>query len=143
MDEMRSSKRVRLWVIIGLIVVVAILLFVLKGTWVKVALGVALAILLGALGMEVANTDYDLGKAVREGSLSAAKIERDPEGNLVNVDAFCNAKEADYNCDDFETQAEAMQVYDRCKTLGRNMDVYRLDGDKDGLVCESLPQGVQ
>ena len=60
--------------------------------------------------------------------------------NLVNVDAFCNAKESDYNCKDFKSQEEAMSVYNRCKTLGKNMDVYGLDGDKDGLVCESLPK---
>lgn len=126
----------------GLIVLVIILLFFIKGTWAKVILGVSLALLLGAFGMEASNTDYDLGKAVREGSLSAAKIERDASGNLINVDAFCDAKESDYNCSDFRTQAEAMAVYSRCQERGKDMDVFRLDGDKDGKVCESLPVGA-
>jgi hypothetical protein len=91
---------------------------------------------------EMKQTDYDLGKAIQTGSLSAAKIERDSNGNLVaaSVDAFCSAQEKDYNCADFTSQPEAQQVYDRCKTLGQNMDVYHLDGDKDGVVCESLPK---
>jgi hypothetical protein len=58
----------------------------------------------------------------------------------ASVDAFCSAKDKDYNCKDFKTQPEAQQVYDRCKTLGQNMDVYHLDGDKDGIVCEALPK---
>ncbi|MFZ2555369.1 MAG: hypothetical protein WAZ27_05030 [Minisyncoccia bacterium] len=141
--SLRQSKKVRLWVIGGLIVLVAILLFFIKGTWAKVILGVSLALLLGAFGMEASNTDYDLGKAIETGSMSAAKIERDASGNLTNVDSFCNAAEIDYNCADFKTQAEAMSVYNRCSELGKNMDVYRLDGDKDGKVCESLPVGAR
>ncbi len=138
----RESKKVRLWIIGGLIVLVAILFFFVKGTWAKAALGVAMALLLGAFGMEVANTDYDLGKAWETGSMSAAKIQRDAGGNLINVDSFCNSAEIDYNCSDFKTQAEAMSVYSRCSELGKNMDVFRLDGDKDGRVCESLPAGT-
>ena len=139
---LRQSKKVRLWVIGGLIALVVILLFVLKGTWVKVILGVILALLLAAFGMEASNTDYDLGKAWETGSMSAAKIQRDESGNLINVDSFCNSAKIDYNCSDFKTQAEAMGVYNRCAELGKNMDVFRLDGDKDGLVCESLPAGA-
>jgi hypothetical protein len=136
----RSSKKARLWIIGILIAVAVALLFIVKGTWAKVVLGVVIAILLGAFGMEASNHDYDVQKLVETKSFSAAKIERDPAtGNLMNVDAFCNAKEADYNCADFKSQPEAQSVYDRCKGLGKNMDVYRLDGDKDGLVCEALP----
>ena len=119
------------------------LFFVVKGTWAKAILGVVMALLLAALGMEVAQTDYDLGKVVETGSFSQARIERDGTGNLINVDAFCNASERDYNCSDFRTQAEAMTVYDRCKALGANMEVYGLDRDGDGKVCESLPVGAR
>jgi hypothetical protein len=137
-QELRSSKKVRLWTI-GILIAVAVgLLFIVKGTWAKAILGVVIALLVGAFGMEATNNDYDVGKIIETKSFSAAKIERDASGNLVNVDAFCNAQESDYNCADFTTQAEAMSVYNRCKTLGKNMDIYRLDGDKDGLVCESL-----
>jgi len=42
-----------------------------------------------------------------------------------------------YNCSDFSTHAEAQSVYEQCG--GANNDVHRLDQDKDGLACESLP----
>jgi hypothetical protein len=140
MQELRTSKKARLWVIGGLLVIVGVLFFMIKNGTAKVILGVVGAILLGALGMEVTNTDYDVGKLVETRSFAESKIERDPAtGNLVNIDGFCNAEKLDYNCSDFKNQAEAMKVYNRCKDLGKNMDVFRLDGDKDGLICEALP----
>jgi micrococcal nuclease len=42
-----------------------------------------------------------------------------------------------YNCTDFETHAEAQQVFNFCG--GVNNDIHRLDADKDGIACESLP----
>ena len=140
-QELRSSKKVRLWVIGILIAIAVAALFFVKATWAKVVIGAAIVLLLTAFGMEATNHDYDTKKLIETKSFAASKIERDPAtGNLTNIDAFCNAKEADYNCKDFKSQEEAMSVYNRCKTLGKNMDVYGLDGDKDGLVCESLPK---
>lgn len=140
-NELRSSKKVRLWFIGVLAAIVVGLLFVVQGTWAKAALGVALALLIGAFGMEATNTDFDVQKLAETRSFSASKIERDPTtGNLINVDAFCNAEKADYNCSDFKTRDEAQSVYDRCKTLGKNMDVYGLDGNGNRLVCEALPK---
>jgi len=40
-----------------------------------------------------------------------------------------------YNCGDFTTQAEAQAVFDECGPE----DVHGLDGDGNGVVCESLP----
>lgn len=139
-EKIRSSHKVRLWVIGGLIVVCVALFFFVKGTTAKVILGVAIALLLGAFGLEATQNDYDVQKLIETKSFSESKIERDQTGNLINIDTFCNATEIDYNCSDFKTQAEAMQVYRRCSELGKNMDIFRLDGDKDGLVCESLPK---
>ena len=42
-----------------------------------------------------------------------------------------------YNCKDFTTQAEAQRVFDYCG--GVSNDIHKLDGNKDGIVCESLP----
>ena len=42
-----------------------------------------------------------------------------------------------YNCKDFTTQAEAKRVFDYCG--GVSNDVHKLDSNKDGIVCESLP----
>lgn len=42
-----------------------------------------------------------------------------------------------YNCTDFKTHAEAQAVYDQCG--GVDNDVHKLDNNKDGEACESLP----
>lgn len=42
-----------------------------------------------------------------------------------------------YNCSDFTTHAEAQGVFEHCG--GINNDIHRLDRDKDGIACESLP----
>ena len=42
-----------------------------------------------------------------------------------------------YNCTDFSTHAEAQSVYEMCG--GVSNDIHRLDQDKDGEACESLP----
>lgn len=42
-----------------------------------------------------------------------------------------------YNCDDFNTSAEAQAVYDVC--IDQNAgDIHQLDNDGDGKVCEGL-----
>ena len=40
-----------------------------------------------------------------------------------------------YNCEDFDTQEQAQEAFDFCKSEG---DVYNLDLDDDGVVCEGL-----
>ncbi len=62
----------------------------------------------------------------------------------------CSSKN-DLNCDNFETQDEAQNMYERCLnkildynkdvTDAVNLDVYGLDWDKDWTVCEHLPAG--
>lgn len=142
MENLRNSKKSRLWIIGALIVIAGIVYYFVKGTAAKVAVGATILLLLAAFGMEVSNTDYDLGKLAETKSFEKAKIERDPTtGNISNADAFCNATEIDYNCKDFKTQKEANEIYNKCKNSGKNMDVYGLDGDKDGKVCEALPVG--
>lgn len=42
-----------------------------------------------------------------------------------------------YNCTDFKTHAEAQAVFDQCG--GADNDVHKLDNNKDGEACESLP----
>ena len=50
----------------------------------------------------------------------------------------CDCSGNIYNCSHFSTHAEAQACYEYCKSLGRG-DVHRLDGDNDGIACESLP----
>lgn len=42
-----------------------------------------------------------------------------------------------YNCSDFSTHAEAQAVFDMCGGVGH--DIHKLDSNKDGEACESLP----
>jgi hypothetical protein len=42
-----------------------------------------------------------------------------------------------YDCADFETHAEAQRVFER--DGGISNDVHYLDGDDDGIACETLP----
>jgi micrococcal nuclease len=51
--------------------------------------------------------------------------------NQSNLPACVNS---DCNCSDFNTQAEAQRVLEAFPN-----DRFRLDGDKDGMACESLP----
>lgn len=105
----------------------------------KGILGLVIIVLLGALGLEVTNNDFDLGALLRGDSLSEAKMERDADGNLTGLIQACGDEAKDeYNCDDFTTQEEAQAKYEQCVADGR--DVNRLDGDKDGVACEALPQ---
>lgn len=38
-----------------------------------------------------------------------------------------------YNCADFSTCSEAMEVFNKC---GSSSDIHYLDGDNDGIPCE-------
>jgi len=51
------------------------------------------------------------------------------------IKSDCNSNV--YNCIDFKTHTEAQATYDYCG--GVNNDIHRLDQDKDGEACESLP----
>ena len=127
----------------------------------KGILGVVIVILLGALGMEFTNNDFDLGSMLEGESMSDSKIERDIDGNLNRTDeggfvtrvlrdktgavvpeGAAGAKYTDeYNCYDFTTQVEAQTFYGNAG--GKDGDVNRLDGNKDGQACESLPKGTE
>ena len=135
-SELRRSRKFRIGVIIALLAIAGIIFFV----WEKARIVVLIAILplLLALGLEMTENDWDLGKAIETGSMSEAKIQRDDGGNLI-IGAMCNPDDTfDYNCDDFSTQEEAQSVHDKCSTNG--LDVHGLDGNGDGVACQSLPQ---
>lgn len=120
----------------------------------KGLLGVAIIILLGALGLELGNTDFDLGSIFSGNSVSDSQIRRDKDGNLQqnsegdfitkimrdkegNVVASGGKYTDEYNCSDFETQSEAQRFF--AKAGGPSKDTNNLDGDNDGQACESLP----
>lgn len=157
-QKLRTSKKARLWVLGGLLVVVAVLAFLFESIrwWM---FGVAV-LLLAAFGLEATETDVDLGSMMQGNSVQESMIERDAEGNLetnaegdfmtsiwrdmngnVVPEGTEGAKGEDqYNCGDFETQAEAQVFFDNAG--GVDNDVNRLDGNKDGVPCQSLPAGT-
>jgi hypothetical protein len=155
----RRSKKTRLGVIIGLIVVAAGIAFFFEKT--RLIMFGVIFVLLAAFGLEVANTDVDLGSVIQGESVSDSVILRDEEGNLEESatgglltrilrdregnevpEGTTGAKFTDeYNCDDFKTQPEAQQFFTNAG--GVSKDTNRLDGDKDGEACESLPKGSQ
>jgi hypothetical protein len=133
----RRSKKVRLTAIVILLIAAGILFYFWeKG---RIFVGIIIATLLLTLGLEVANTDIDLGKMARTGSIKEAVIQRDDGGNLI-LGGMCNeGQDFDYNCDDFKTQPEAQRVYEKCAKNG--LDIHGLDGNKDGVACQNLPKG--
>lgn len=134
-SKLRRSKKFRLTIIIVLLIIAGVIFFLWEKA--RIAAFIAIIALLAALGLEATENDWDLGKAIETGSMSEAKIQRDDGGNLI-IGAMCNADDTfDYNCDDFTTQEEAQSVYEKCAKNGK--DVHGLDGNNDGVACQSLP----
>lgn len=96
--------------------VVAIMFFI----WEKfrLALLIIFITLLAALGLDVSQKDWDLGKLLKTGSFKQSELKRDTQGNIL-YDKFGNlttdkskGKKADeYNCSDFATQKEAQAFF--------------------------------
>jgi micrococcal nuclease len=64
------------------------------------------------------------------------KTEVKPTATVVSDGKFICSKNT-YNCTSFKSQKEAQEAFDSCG--GAENDVHKLDSDKDGVVCESLP----
>jgi ABC-type multidrug transport system fused ATPase/permease subunit len=140
--KIQGDHKIRLTVIVVLLVIVAFLFMVWEKA--RIALVIAFVALLGAFGLEVSKTDYDMGTLFRTKSFEQSKVQRDEKGNVlydifgnVTTDETKGKKADEYNCDDFETQPDAQAFYEKVGGLGN--DVNRLDGDKDGVACEALP----
>ena len=154
-ENWRRSKNARLYIIGGLLIVVALLaIFFESLRWWMLGVG---TVLLLAFGFELAGTDVDLGSVMDGNSVSDSVIERDADGNLQTTadgslmtrvlrdregnavaEGTAGAKYTDeYNCDDFETQPEAQRFFENAG--GVEGDVNRLDGNKDGRACQALP----
>lgn len=100
----------------------------------KPLFGVLLLILAGAFGLELTNNDWDLNKLLSGSSMEEAKIKRDANGNFL----LESCKSDIYNCASFTKQKDAQEVLDKCG--GAGYDINKLDGDNDGIACESLPK---
>ncbi|MCL4382488.1 MAG: DUF1189 domain-containing protein [Patescibacteria group bacterium] len=112
LQQARGSHKFRLWFIIFLLAIVAILFFFFEKL--RLVLIVAFIALLAALGLEVSQNDWDLGKLWQTKSFQESKVSRDKQGNLlfdklgnITTDSSKGKKANDYNCDDFKTQPQA------------------------------------
>ena len=55
----------------------------------------------------------------------------------ISASGSATAQPGDRDCSDFRTQGEARRFYE----ANGPGDPHRLDRDKDGIACESLPSG--
>ena len=143
-QKLRGNRKFRLGLIFILLVIVAVLFVVWEKA--RIALAIAFIALLAALGLEVSQNDWDLGKLWGTKSFQESKVSRDESGNIlfdkfgnITTDSSKGKKADEYNCDDFKTNPEAQSFFE--KVGGTENDLNRLDGDKDGEACESLPKG--
>lgn len=128
---MRRSKNARLILIAVLLVILGIMYFMFEKFRIWI-LGL-MVVLLGAFGMEMTDTDFDVQKLVETGSFAESRVNVTDNG--VWLIGACQEKD-NFNCDNFAYQEEAQKLFDDCGGVGN--DIHRLDGDKDGTVCESL-----
>jgi hypothetical protein len=150
--KLRYSHKFRMW-FIGILLVIVAILFIFFAK-LRVALVIAFVALLAAFGLEASKTDFDLKKLIETKSFQDSKVARDEQGNVktndlgqilfdklgnVTTDTTVGKKADDYNCADFKTQPEAQTFF--LKVGGVGNDVNRLDGNKDGVACQSLPKG--
>lgn len=142
-SRLRGNRNFRLGLILVLMIIAAILFFFWEKA--RIALVIAFIALLAAFGLEASQTDFDLGKLLQTGSLQQSKVSRDESGNIlfdsngnITTDSTKGKKADEYNCSDFSTQPQAQSFFE--KIGGTEKDLNRLDGDKDGTACESLPK---
>lgn len=143
-QKLRGNRKFRLWLIVFLMAVVVVLFIFFEKL--RIYLVVIFITLLAAFGLEFTQNDWDLGKLWETKSSEQSKIVRDDSGNVlfdkfgeITTDSSLGKGADDYNCDDFDTKPEAQSFFLKVGGLGN--DLNRLDGDKDGEACESLPQG--
>lgn len=131
-SKLRRSKTTRLLLIVFLLVLVGLIALLFEKTrWIMIGAGI---ILLTAFGLEISNTDLDLGKLIQTGSVQDSVIKRTENGDLL-LGIVCDEGNV-YNCSDFANQAEAQEVFEACN-WGSN-DIHGLDRDKNGIACQGL-----
>lgn len=143
-QKLRANRKFRLWLIAALMAIVVILFIFFEKL--RIVLAVAFIALLAAFGLEASQNDWDLQKLWETKSFEQSKVSRDESGNILfdkfgemTTDSSKGKKADEYNCDDFSTQPEAQGFFEKVGGVGN--DVNRLDGNKDGDACESLPKG--
>lgn len=149
-QQVRNTKSTRIWFMIVLIaVIIGLYMAGIIKKWFAIGLWI---LLLAAIGIETFNYDLDLGKLWETGNIQESRVSHTKDGiKLMGSCAIPKNGEGDLNCSNFNSQPEAQAKYEQCATeitsynvwvdtaKVKSLDIYRLDGDKDGIVCESLP----
>ncbi len=150
LETARNTKSTRIWFMTGLVVIVFVL------WWLKViktgfAIGLGI-ILLAAIGIETFDYDLDLGKLWETGNIQESRVSHANGLTLFGSCAIPKQWANDLNCSNFNTQGQAQEKYEQCASeiasynawvdikKIKSLDIYRLDWDKDGIVCEALPK---
>lgn len=150
-EKARNTKSTRIWFMVAL----AVIIFALWWTnIIKIGFGIGLGIIiLAAIGIETFDYDLDLGKLWETGSIQDSRVTHTKDGLKLMGSCVIPVKgdTSDLNCANFRSQPEAQAKYDQCAseiasynegtdaTKVKSLDIYGLDGDKDGIVCEALP----
>lgn len=130
LSEIRRSKNYRLGVMVVLLIILAILYFTVEKF--RIWILALMAVLLGAIGLEMSGNDFDMQKLIETGSFSESRVAQTENGTWLIGE--CKEK-VNFNCDNFKYQDEAQELFEACG--GVENDIHGLDRDKDGLVCES------
>lgn len=104
-------------------------------------------VVLWAIGLEATDYDVDLATLWETWSIEESRVENKNGVRLIGECVSDNL-----NCSNFDTQEEAQELYENCAAKikeynsdvedVKSLDVYWLDRDKDGIVCESLPTAL-
>lgn len=150
-NKLRRNKNFMVWLLIALII--AIILLYQFGGLPKRSKQILLwtgIIAATALGLEVFDYDLDLETLWKTGDIQQSRVQN---VKWVKLIGDCVIKDAadDLDCANFTTQSEAQAVYQKCvdriKAYNADksaddimrLDIYGLDGNKNGIVCEALP----
>ena len=129
------------------LIVLAMLLFRGKMKWLLLVL---LVVIVWALGLHIADYDLDLWTLIKTGSVTESRVETKNWVKIIGSECLTN----NLNCSNFTSQGDAQEKYNFCaeKITSDNiwntsdsvkrLDVFGLDADKDGIVCEALPKNA-
>ncbi len=147
--ELRQSKNARM-IFLGVLLLILIVLYFTWGKAKGVLIGLMVLVAI-AMGIEATNYDIDLGKLFETGNVQESRVQHTKDG--VKLYGSCikgGEDKTDLNCANFKSQAEAQAKYEECAVQieknnsqvknAKSLDIYGLDGDKDGKVCEALPK---
>lgn len=145
-NKYRYNRNLRTIVLVVLLLIVlAMLLFRGKMKWLLLVL---LVVIVWALWLHIADYDLDLWTLIKTGSVTESRVETKKWVKIIGSECLTN----NLNCSNFASQGDAQEKYNFCadkiaadnvwqtSDSVRRLDVFGLDGDKDGVVCEALPK---